>query len=55
MNQEPEQQKKNEPEPKPKRRDLFRNLKAARRRGNRRALLNRWGLRNLPPLDEDEP
>jgi hypothetical protein len=36
-------------------RDFKRDVYASRRRGARRGLAARYALRNLPPLEEDEP
>ena len=44
-----------EPEPPRTVRDFKRDKQESRRRGARRGLLARYALRNLPPLDEDEP
>lgn len=50
---DPEQQ--TTPPEKPSRRDYDKDRQASRLRGNRRALLTRYGLRHLPPIEEDEP
>ncbi len=36
-------------------RDYPKDRDASRKRGNRRGLVTRYGLRNLPPIEEDEP
>jgi hypothetical protein len=44
-----------EPEPPRTVRDPKRDKQESRLRGARRGLLARYALRNLPPLEEDEP
>lgn len=44
-----------EPEPPRTTRDFKRDTQESRLRGARRGNANRYALRNLPPLEEDEP
>ena len=55
---QPAQQAEPELEPEPVKRTIRnfkRDIVQARLRGARRGLLARYALRNLPPLEEDEP